>query len=227
MVNSSMNHAKQDSSRRESPRSGYNPVTLEDVQGEAHSPLFEGLESTSSRTLAGLLFIIILIFSRNVLQLSGLLLLVLLVCVLYRMDKRERQIAAIPLAFSAIRIALQLALQSPFGREVTPSRTSLSVPPTLETALYWMPLLFAAYLFYSPWKNSHTSRLVFWYSLAMLLSGLLPGDGYLYISAILFYTLFVAMAIALIIDFSPEKPAEQRSPVVPREPAPPAQPAFS
>jgi hypothetical protein len=209
----------------QNPRSVYNPVTLQDVQPTPKSPLFEGLETTSSRTVAGILFAAIFMLSNNLLEFSGLLMLVLLVCVLYRMDSRERQIAAIPLAFSTIRMSvclgahLQKTLASPAGI----SSDNLASSGGLQ----WMPLLFAAYLFYSPWKNSQTSRIVFWYSMTLLLSGLLPGDGCLYVSAMLFYTLFIATGIALIIDFSPEKSVAQSRPLPPPRPTPAAQPAFS
>jgi hypothetical protein len=226
MVNNSMNHGKDNPSRRESPPSAYNPITLEDLRSRAESPLFEGLENTSSRTLAGVLFAAIFVLGRGYLQFSGLLLIILLVCLLYRMDNRERQIAGIPLAFSAIRIALGFTLQFP-DRLQQSSNSLASGIPAFEAALYWMPLLFSAYLFYSPWKSSHTSRVIFWYSLALLLSGLLPGDGYLYVAAMLFYTLFVVVGIALIIDFSPEKFAERPRPFPPAQPPLPAQPAFS
>jgi hypothetical protein len=209
----------------ESQRGTYNPVTLQDVRPTPKSPLFDGLESTSSRTVAGILFAIIFMLSNNLLEFSGLLMLVLLVCVLYRMDSRERQIAAIPLAFSTIRMALCLSTQFHWSLP-SPSGTG-SHNETFLAGLQWMPLLFAAYLFYSPWKNSQTSRIVFWYSMALLLSGLLPGDGYLYVSAMLFYTLFIAIGIALIIDFSPERSVAQSRPLPPPRPTPAAQPAFS
>ena len=226
MVTNPMNHGKNDPSRRESPRNAYNPITLEDLQSRAASPLFEGLENTSSRTLAGVLFAVLLVLGRGYLQLSGLLLLMLLVCLLYRMDNRERQIAGIPLAFSAIRIALGFTMQFPEGLQQSPLSPG-SGNPAFEAGLYWMPLLFSAYLFYSPWKSSHTSRVIFWYSLSLLLSGLLPGDGYLYVAAVLFYTLFIAVGIALIIDLSPEKFAERPQPFPPAQPTLPAQPVFS
>ena len=209
----------------QNPRSVYKPVTLQDVQPTPKSPLFEGLETTSSRTVAGILFAAIFMLSNNLLEFSGLLMLVLLVCVLYRMDSRERQIAAIPLVFSTIRMALSLSTQFHWNT-ISPASTG-SNNVALSGGLQWMPLLFAAYLFYSPWKNSSTSRVVFWYSMALLLSGLLPGDGYLYVSAMLFYTLFIALGIALIIDFSPEKFTERARPLPPPMPVQPAQPAFS
>ena len=229
MLNESPRHATSPnpSSSRPDARGAYNPITLQDVRPQSESPLFEGLESTSSRTLAGLLFAAIFVLGRGYLQFSGLLLLILLVCVLYRMDQRERQISAIPLAFSAIRIALGFTLQFPAGLQQSPGSPG-SASAAFEAGIYWMPLLLSAYLFYSPWKSSHTSRLMFGYSIALLLAGLLPADGYLYLAATLFYTLFVAVGISLILDFSSsDKAAERNARFAPAKLAEPPQPAFS
>jgi hypothetical protein len=229
MPNESLHPSASSHSNKTNLRSAYNPITLQDVQRAPESPLFAGLETTSSRTLAGFLFAVIFVLGRGYMQFSGFLLLILLACVLYRMEPRERQIAAIPLAFSAIRIALGFTMEFPMGLQHSPGIPG-SANPDFEAGLYWMPLLFSAYLFYSPWRSSHTSRVVFWYSMALLLSGLIPGDGYLYVSAMLFYTLFIALAISLISDFSPEKFARRSqplAPLAPPQPASPAQPAFS
>src|SRR5262249_23222199 len=139
---------------RSTSRSTYQPVTREDVQPQSESALFEGLESTSSRTFAGLLFAAIFVLSEGLSYLSGLLYLILLVCLLYRMDSRERRIAAVPLTFAATRLGLSFTALFA-GGWVSPVRPT-SNNPALIGGLHWMPLLFAAYLFYSPWKSSHT-----------------------------------------------------------------------
>ena len=214
------------SNSRRDLRSAYNPITRQDVGDRTESPLFEGLESSSARTLGGVLFAVILILGKGLMQFSGLGLVILLVCVLYRMEPRERRIAAIPLAFSAVLTALGFASQLVTGSH---QPTGVGVDnPTFAGSLYWMPLLFSAYLFYSPWKDSFTSRAIFWYSTALLLSGLLPGDGYLYVSALIFYMLFVTLAITLILDFSQGNQAAQRDErFAPQAPAAPVQPAPS
>ena len=204
-----------DASRNHS-RSAYQPITREDVQGP-ESVLFEGLESTSARSLAGLLFGAIFVLSEGLTQFSGLLYLILLICLLYRMDSRERHIAGVPLAFAAARLSLSFTTFFA-GGWVSPTRPA-SNNPALVGGLHWMPLLFAAYLFYSPWKNSNTSRVVFWYSVALLLSGLIPGDGCLYVATLLFYTLFIGIGIALVMDFAPEKFASPARPLPPPRPA--------
>lgn len=221
--NSSNSHSPQKLQGDASPRSAYRPVTRQDVDAQSESALFEGLESTSARSFAGLLFVAIFLLSGQQQYLGGLLYVILLACLLYRMDARERRIAAIPLAFAGIRMALGFT-------ELFLGGVSLGRPgsnnPAFLSGLQWMPLLFAAYLFYSPWKSSHTSRVVFWYSVALLLSGLIPGDGYVYISALLFYTVFIGIGIALIMDLAPEKFAHDARPLPPPRPAQ-AEPAFS
>lgn len=157
-------------------------------------------------------------------QFSGLLYLILLVCLLYRMNSRERQVASVPLAFAAARLGLSFSTFF-MGAWVSPARPA-SNNPALIGGLHWMPLLFAVYLFYSPWKSPHTSRVVFWYSVALLLSGLIPGDGCLYVAALLSYTLFIGIGIALLMDLAPEKFAGHVRPLPPARPTPP-QPAFS
>jgi hypothetical protein len=186
------------------PRSVYQPITAEDVRGAYGSPLFAGLETSSARTLGGFLFFVIFLVSRNVLQASALMLVVLLACLLYRMDKRERQIAAIPLTFSAVRLGFQISERLSLWRPwATGNADALAATTAFDSGIHWLPLFFCAYLFYSPWKASYTSRLVFWYSMILLLSGLLPSDAYLYVCSMLFYTLFIAIVITLILDLHP------------------------
>jgi len=227
MINSSMDSPKE-AQGRSTTRGAYNPLTRQDVQPSQESSLFAGLESTSSRTMAGLLFAVIFVLSEGLLQFSGLLMVVLLVCLLYRMDARERRIAAVPLVFGATRLALGITAQ--FQESLFATFTARPAPNSAAFlgSLHWMPLLFAVYLFYSPWKDSHTSRIVFWYSAILLLSGLLPGDGYLCVLYAAFYTLFFAVTVALILDFANGNPAERPRPLAPPpQPEPAPQPAFS
>jgi len=198
MTNQSRNDAP-----KTDPRSVYQPITAEDVRNAYGSSLFAGLETSSARTLGGILFFVIFLVSRNVLQASALMLVVLLACLLYRMDKRERQIAAIPLTFSAVRLGFQISEHLSMWRPWAGNADAVAAGNAFESGIHWLPLFFCAYLFYSPWKASYTSRLVFWYSMILVLSGLLPGDAYLYICSMLFYTLFIAIVITLILDLHP------------------------
>jgi hypothetical protein len=199
------NETRNDSTRNSDTRKGYNPITADDVRNAYDSPFFAGLETSSARALGGILFFVIFVVSRNVLPVSAIVLVVLLACLLYRMDKRERQIAAIPLTFSAVRLGFQISEQLSLWRPRYGSPAdALAASRAFESGIHWLPLFFCAYLFYSPWKQSYTSRLVFWYSMILVLSGLLPGEGYLYICSMLFYTLFVALIITLVLDLHPK-----------------------
>jgi hypothetical protein len=198
------NPPRNDPTRTRDARHAYCPITAEDVRNAYGSPLFAGLEASSARTFGGVLFFVIFLLSRNLLELSALFLVVLLGCLLYRMGTRERQIAAIPLTFSAIRLAFQMSEHLSLWRP-GPTADTVAVSHAFNSGIHWLPLFFSAYLFYSPWKQSYTSRLIFWYSMMLLLSGLLPGDeAYLYLCSLLFYTLFVAIVITLILDLHPK-----------------------
>ena len=219
-------HNQSNRAVRRTSASAYNPLTLQDLRPAQEYSLFAGLESTSSRTLGGLLFAVIFLASRGVPEIASVLTMVLLICLLYRMDERERRIAAIPLAFGAVRLVFSFTahlMQFAYTSFAVPSARNDSA--FLEGA-YWLPLLFAAYLFYSPWKDSHTSRVIFWYSAALLLSGLLPGEGYLCIWYAGVYTAFFAIGVALILDFAGGASSAAR-PLAPAQPSPASQPALS
>jgi hypothetical protein len=198
------NESHNQSTHSSDPRKAYNPITVEDVRNVHESPFFAGLETSSARALGGVLFFVIFVVSRAVLPVSAIVLVILLACLLYRMDKRERQIAAIPLTFSAVRLGFQISEQLSLWRPRGGTADALAAGRAFESGIHWLPLFFCAYLFYSPWKQSYTSRLVFWYSMILVLSGLLPDEGYLYICSMLFYTLFVALIITLVLDLHPK-----------------------
>jgi hypothetical protein len=199
-------------------RGVYNPITLEDVQSADTDPFFTGLDKPFARNLGAILFIVIFFLVNRSPAVAPLLLVILLACLLYRMSERQRAIAAVPLTLSSVLLASELA--GPLGfwghfMSYLPRQVAVS---NAETGLSWLPLFFSAYLFFTPSKRTHTSRVVFWYSFALLLSGLLPGIGYLFIAGLLYYTLFVAIFISLILDLQPNL-------TMPRPLAPSPQPA--
>jgi hypothetical protein len=182
----------------------YNPITLEDVQSADTDPFFTGLDKPFARNLGAILFIVIFFLANRSPAVAPVLLVILLACLLYRMSERERAIAAVPLTLSSVLLASELA--GPLGfwghfMSYLPRQVALS---NAETGLSWLPLFFSACLFFTPSKRTHTSRVVFWYSFALLLSGLLPGMGYLFIAGLLYYTLFVAIFISLLLDLQPQ-----------------------
>jgi len=59
-----------------------------------------------------------------------------------------------------------------------------------DSGVVWLPLFLATCLFFASTIDTNTGRVVFWYVLAVRLSGLLPGEGYSVVCAMLYYTLF-------------------------------------
>jgi hypothetical protein len=179
---------------------GYNPITLDDVQANPPDPFFANLDTPVSRILGAALFLFISGMSRNAAVAAPLVMLVLLACLLLRMNPRERALTAVPLTFSAVRLGAQLA--SPLG--VWHYAMQAASPPSrpFDTGTVWLPLFLSAYLFFTSTMDSHTGRVVFWYSLAVLLSGLLPGEGYVVILGMLYYTLFFVILVSIIMDLS-------------------------
>jgi hypothetical protein len=189
-------------SRREVPRGAYNPITLDDLQKSSEFSI-EGLvgplDTNTARSFAAILFVVIFVFSQRVLELSPLIIVVLLGGLLYRMNKRERLIAGAPLTFAAVRLALLLAERySPWDT------SSYSAPPSMfhanDIGVPWMPLFLSVCLFYMPVRDTYTSKLIFWDSVVLLLSGLLPVDVFSVIFAFVLYTLFPGIAATLAID---------------------------
>jgi hypothetical protein len=187
--------------RRDVPRGGYNPITLDDLHkpGESGIEALVGpLDTNVARSFNAILFVLIFVFSNRVLELSPLIIVVLLGGLLYRMNKRERLIAGAPLTFAAVRLGMLLAERySPWD---TSSYSTPGILHANDIGVPWMPLFLSVCLFYMPVKDTYTSKLVFWDSVVVLLSGLLPVDGYLVIFSAVLYTLFLGIAIALAFD---------------------------
>ena len=114
------------------------------------------------------------------------------------MNKRERLIAGAPLTFAAVRLGMLLAERySPWD---TSSYSTPGILHANDIGVPWMPLFLSVCLFYMPVKDTYTSKLIFWYSVIVLLSGLVPVDGFSVIFAGALYTLFTGIAIALAFD---------------------------
>lgn len=212
-----MNHTTPPQGTPESrTRSAYNPITIEDIQGSAADPFFEGLDKPPARFVGGILFVLLFFLTNHSPSATPLILLILAACMLFRMSKRERAIIAAPLMFSAVRLATQIAEPlAVWGRLPRPA-VGMGVAP-IDVTTAWVPLFLAACLFFTAPQRSKTGRVVFWYSLLILLSGLLPREGYTAVWTTLFYTLFLAMVVALIIDLNPNSNAAR-----PLTPAPQA-----
>jgi hypothetical protein len=200
-------------SPEQAKHNGYNPITLEDVQPNPPDPFFANLDTPGSRIVGAALFLFIFSMSKNTPVAAPLLMLVLLACLLLRMNPRERALTAVPLTFSAVRLGSEFA--GPVGiwqhgMPVAPSPLARQ----FDAGTVWLPLFLAAYLFFTSTIDTHTGRVVFWVSLAVLLSGLLPGEGYLVIFAMLYYTLFFVILVSIILDLSAR--ADTARPLGPR-----------
>ena len=182
-------------------RNGYNPITLEDVQSNPPDPFFANLDTPGSRIVGAALFLFIFSMSKNTLVAAPLLMLVLLTCLLFRMNPRERALTAVPLTFSAVRLGSQFAGPLGIWQYAMPA-TASPVASSFEAGRVWLPFFLGAYLFFTSTIDTNTGRVVFWYSLAVLLSGLLPGEGYIVIFAMLYYTLFFVILVSIILDLS-------------------------
>jgi hypothetical protein len=193
--------SKPEPPRRDVPRGTYNPITLDDLQkpGESPSEALRGpLDTNQTRSFAAVLFVLIFIFSRRFLPVAPVIIVVLLGGLLYRMNKREQLIAGAPLTFAAVRLAMLLS-----ERFFMWDTSAYSTPGTLQAndiGLPWMPLFFSVCLFYMPVKETYTSKVIFWNSTILLLSGLLPGDGFSVVFVLVLYALFLGIAIALACD---------------------------
>jgi len=187
--------------RRDVPRGAYNPITLGDLQKPSESgieALVGPLDTNVARSSAAIFFALILVFSHRVLELAPLIILVLLGGLLYRMNKRERLIAGAPLTFAAVRLAMLLTER--FSPWDTSSYSAPGIFHANDIGVPWMPLFLSVCLFYMPVKETYTSKFIFWDSVVLLLSGLLPVDGFWVVFDLVLYTLFLGIAIALAFD---------------------------
>jgi len=131
-------------------------------------------------------------------SLSPLSVLTLLVCVLARLDDAKRRAAAIPISLAALMLAGRVGLHgvSKAARWWSDSND------VAEPGVGWLPLFFAACIFLAPELKNYTGRIMMTMSVLLLVSGLLPGDGFEVIFITCQYFLFLAMVVGLGIDFT-------------------------
>ena len=120
--------------------------------------------------------------------------LLLLVAVLLRLDVRRRNIVLAPLLLSGLRLANQMSVS------VFTANFRSFVRQAIPTVPMWLPLFLAACLFFAPNLRTATETVIMSFSFLVLLSGLLPGEGYRVVFAIVEYMLFVSIGIAMVVD---------------------------
>jgi hypothetical protein len=161
---------------------------------------FAGFHWNEARWLAMILFALIYWAAVRDRLLQPLTLLVLLGCLLLKMDARSRNIAGVPLALSALKLIERM---SP-GATWMPG-TQILLPENVKgamTGLPWVPMFLAICIFYSPQKAAVTGMIARAAAIGLLISGLIPGDGYLVVLAMVQYALFIGVLVGLIADLS-------------------------
>lgn len=192
---------------RPAPQTGYNPLTFEDLQRSLHSSdhgFFDDLANPVSRWLSAPIFLFIFFYTLRLPFVAPLTILVLLGCLLTRMETHSRQIAAVPLTLSAIKLSFQMSSQIAENFAYSGAARGFGNDP----GFIWLPMFFSVCLIFIPKRESATFKIIVAASCLMLASGLLPGQGYLCIFYLLDYLLFVAIVIGIFVDLKSHIPAQ-------------------
>jgi hypothetical protein len=161
---------------------------------------FGRFDWNEARWLVMLLFGVIYWAAERDPLLRPLTLLVLLACLLFRMESRARNIAGVPLTLAALKLVNEMnpaAVVLPGTQFLLPENLKASM-----TGLPWVPMFLAICIFYLPQKATVTGMIVRAWAIGLLISGLIPGDGYVMLLAMIQYTLFLGVLVGLVADFS-------------------------
>jgi hypothetical protein len=178
--------------------------------GKASPGNFDG---NQARWLVMLVFAVIYWATERDPLLRPVTIIVLLACLLFRMEGRARNIAGVPLTLAAIKLAYQM----------TPAATTLPGTQILlteqtkaaMTGLPWVPMFLAICIFYLPRDASVTGTILRAGAFALLIAGLIPGEGYIVVLGMIQYTLFLGVLIGLIADHPWNNPTQGVRPTMP------------
>ncbi len=122
----------------------------------------------------------------------GAALAVALLCygILRRLEGKSRRLLLAPLSMSAVGIIHQLANV----------RVTERIYSENAGKLFFVPLFLFVSMIAAPTLSNVSGHIFKYTSLVLLLTGILPGDAYLYFVAMMPVLLFMAMIIALPID---------------------------
>ena len=190
-------------------QNGYHPITLDDVQKPTQSSvedLFRGLTSPVPRWAAAPLFGFVFFYTERMPFLAPLTILILLSCLLSRMENDVRKIAAVPLTLSAIKLSFEMSSQLAYNFWVPGAPGSSN-----DVGFLWLPIFFSVVLVFIPLRESVTFRIVLAASCLLLASGLLPGQGFLCIFYLIDYLLFIAIVVGIFVDLKTYLPTQARS----------------
>lgn len=181
-------------------RGVYNPIRIENAESDQQPAWFENLEAPYVRMMVALLFAVIFGITWRRPEFSPLTIIVVVGCLLYRLEVWQRKLATVPLLLATVRFYLLLPA---YSAEVSGLNRLLGGPnytPGGEFGIPWILAFLSVCLFFMPRRESATVKIVVIESLVVILSSLLPGGGFLAILAILNYTLFFSVTVGLFID---------------------------
>ena len=185
--------------QRSSQQNSYNPITLEDLQGLGDSPsrdYFGQWSDPLARSIAAPLLGFVFLFALRMPLTAPLMVLVLLGCLLVRLDNRPRRIAAVPLTMAAIKLAFQMANHLTSTLLTAPFKPGEAFDP----GYIWLPIFFSACLIFIPKRDSITFKIALTGAGLLLASGLLPGEGFVVVYYMVDGSLFVAIVVGLVAD---------------------------
>jgi hypothetical protein len=183
-------------------RGVYNAIMVD--EGKEEDKFLGELESPVVRLFVALLFAVIFGIAWTRPELGPLTILVLTGCLLYRLESWQRKLAAAPLILAAIRLCLLLpAYVMDWTSGINPFAGTVSHRPGGDSGIPWIPAFLSVCLFFLPRTDSITLKIVVVEALAVILSSLLPGAGFVTIVAMLYYTLFFAVVVGLMLDLKP------------------------
>lgn len=187
-------------SSSQTDRNVYNPIRIANPEDHQQPDWFANLETPHARMLVALLFALIFGIAWQRPEFSTLTIVVVVGCLLYRLEPWQRKLATVPLLLAGIRFYLLLPAYSAEVIGLNPVRGRPSSIPGRELGIPWILVFLSVCLFFMPRKESATLKIVVVESIAVVLSSLLPGEGFLTILAIFNYTLFFAVAVGLFVD---------------------------
>ena len=199
------NGPRMNGTTQQTPRGVYNPITVGGNGKQEEPSWFEaGLESPIVRPLLMGLFAVIFGIAWLRPEFSPLTIIVLVGCLLYRLEPWQRKIATAPLLLAAIRFYLFLpSYSAEVAPHINPFTGKADSTPGGPYGVPWMLAFLSVCLFFLPRKHSTTLKIVVGESLAVILSSFLPVSGFLAILAMFNYTLFFAVGIGLLVDLKP------------------------
>jgi hypothetical protein len=152
------------------------------------------LNSSGVKLAAAALFGAAYVLLQTQPALMALTVFILLGAVMLRLDAHRRRIAAVPVTLATLLLACNMAKLC-----AMPASNQLINVGTLAS---WLPLFFAACIFYMPRVNAATNKILMTGAMLLLLSGLLPGNGFEVIFVMTQYYIFIAVVIGLAIDLA-------------------------